>query len=42
MMFYKDHALLTDAKCKILGPFKNNQAELKCRCYAEGMEDALM
>lgn len=41
-MFYKDHALLTDAKCKILGSFKNNQAELKGRCYAEGMEDALM
>lgn len=41
-MLYKDHALLTDTKCKILGSFKNNQAELKGLYYAEGMEDALM
>lgn len=41
-MFYKDRALLTDAKCRILGSFKNNQAELKGWCYAVGMEDALM
>lgn len=41
-MLYKDHALLTDTKCKILGSFKNNQAELKGLYYAEGMADALM
>lgn len=41
-MLYKDHALLIDTKCKILASFKNNQAEVKGLCYAEGMEDALM